>query len=60
MRIGTSDAEAAQAQVHEADVTLHNEEVLRIKEVAPMSSFSDLESGGLVSLDKSEPTEKVA
>ena len=48
------------ARLREADVTLHNEEVLRMEEVPPLFCLADPDGHGLVYHEESEPTEKEA
>jgi catechol 2,3-dioxygenase-like lactoylglutathione lyase family enzyme len=55
VRMGTSDAEAAYARVHEAGATLHNDEVLHLEGAPPMFYFADPDGNGLVYLEE-EPT----
>jgi catechol 2,3-dioxygenase-like lactoylglutathione lyase family enzyme len=54
VRMGTSDAEAAHARLRSTDVTLHNEEVLRMEGAPPMFYFSDPDGNGLVYLEETE------
>ena len=51
VRLGTSDAEAAHAALRRADVTLHNENVLRMPGAPPMFFFSYPDGNGLVDLE---------
>jgi catechol 2,3-dioxygenase-like lactoylglutathione lyase family enzyme len=53
VRMGTSDAEAAYARLRDADVTLFNDEVLRMGEgIPPMFHFADADGNGLVYLEE--------
>lgn len=54
VRLGTSDADRAHRAVSDAEVTVHNPEVLRWAGVPPMFSFTDPDGNGLVFLQ--EPT----
>lgn len=50
IRLETSDAEEAHERISAADVTIHNDEVLRWPGVPPMFSFTDPDGNGLVYL----------
>lgn len=52
VRMGTSDAEVAHAQLRQAGATLHNEEVLRWDSAPPMFFFADPDGNGLVYLEE--------
>jgi len=48
VRLGTTDAEAAHARLHQAGVTLHNDQVLYLEGAPPMFFFDDPDGNGLV------------
>jgi catechol 2,3-dioxygenase-like lactoylglutathione lyase family enzyme len=58
VRMGTSDADAAYARPREVDVTLHNEEVLRMDGAPPMFYFADPDGNGLVYLEETTTPEE--
>lgn len=52
VRLGTTDAEAAHAQLRAAGATLHDGEVLRWEGVPAMFHFADPDGNGLVYLEE--------
>ena len=52
VRMGTSNADTAHAQLREAGVALHNAEVVRMEGVPPMFHFADPDGNGLVYLQE--------
>ena len=52
VRMGTSDADTAQARLRQAGATLHNEEVVRMEGVPAMFFFADPDGNGLVYLQE--------
>lgn len=56
VRMGTNDADAAYAQLREAGVTLHNDQVLRWDQAPPMFYFSDPDGNGLIYLEETPAT----
>jgi catechol 2,3-dioxygenase-like lactoylglutathione lyase family enzyme len=57
IRLGTSDAQQAHDKVREAGVPLHNEELVRLKGVPAMFSFTDPDGNGLVYLEDTDDGE---
>ena len=55
VRMGTSDADAAHAELRAAGVTLHNDEVLRLEGAPPMFFFADPDGNGLIYLQEPVP-----
>ena len=52
VRMGTSDAEAAHQRLQNADVLLHNDEVIHLDGSPPMFFFADPDGNGLVYLQE--------
>ena len=52
VRLVTTDAAAAHAQLREAGATLHNDEVLHLEGAPPMFHFADPDGNGLVYLQE--------
>jgi len=52
VRMGTSDAEAAHRRLQNADVLLHNDEVIHLDGSPPMFFFADPDGNGLVYLQE--------
>jgi catechol 2,3-dioxygenase-like lactoylglutathione lyase family enzyme len=52
VRMGTSDAAEMHARLRESQVTLHNDEVLRMDGMPPMFHFEDPDGNGLVYLEE--------
>lgn len=52
VRMGSSEADGAYAQLRDQGVTLHNDAVLRWDETPPMFYFSDLDGNGLIYLEE--------
>src|SRR5918998_1236154 len=57
IRLGTTDAQRAHDAVRAAGVTLHNDELIRMKGVPAMFSFNDLDGNGLVYMEEPDPGE---
>lgn len=57
IRLGTSDAQQALDTVRGAGVTLHNEDLLRLKGVPAMFSFTDPDGNGLVYLEDTDDSQ---
>jgi catechol 2,3-dioxygenase-like lactoylglutathione lyase family enzyme len=52
VRMGTSDAEVAHRRLRDADVLLHNDDVIHLDGSPPMFYFADLDGNGLVYLQE--------
>lgn len=52
VRLGTSNAETAQARLRNAGATLHNDEVVLLEGSPPMFFFADPDGNGLVYLEE--------
>jgi catechol 2,3-dioxygenase-like lactoylglutathione lyase family enzyme len=57
VRMSTGDADAAHARLRESEVTLHNEDVLRMEGAPPMFYFADPDGNGLVYLQETTSEE---
>lgn len=56
-RLGTSNAQEAHDTVREAEVTLHNEKLIRMEGVPAMFSFTDPDGNGLIYLEDTDQEE---
>ena len=54
VRMGTSDAKAAHRRLQNADVLLHNDEVIHLDGSPPMFFFADPDGNGLVYLQEAD------
>jgi catechol 2,3-dioxygenase-like lactoylglutathione lyase family enzyme len=54
VRMGTSEADAAYTRLRDAEVHLHNDEVVHLDGLPPMFFFADPDGNGLVYMQESD------
>lgn len=57
IRLGTPDAAQAHDAIRKSGVTLHNEELVRMKGIPAMFSFTDPDGNGLVYMEETDQSE---